>query len=249
MAEISDESLSEKEEASSQNLSEALSERVIEVGDGSSSGLIEPVGKIINDEPRTVRVEDITQSSEPGKNDERQTLHADEGEIVLPKQVSDWCKNLVRGMSRISECVEQLITGKDEKLHAELEDIALTLKWRWNQATEEQKRAWRVFKQETIGRAELDSRSIDVISSVASRWIHQTHCACPICWKSGITMSFDGNSQFANNNNTFTWSGPSGVLGCTGQRREAPPLGGVQPSTKTSYGCHAVPLNLLNRGW
>jgi hypothetical protein len=24
----------------------------------------------------------------------------------------------------------------------------------------------------------------------------------------------------SNNNNTFTWSGPSGVLGCTGQRRK-----------------------------
>jgi hypothetical protein len=36
----------------------------------------------------------------------------------------------------------------------------------------------------------------------------------------------------SNNNNTFTWSGPSGVLGCTGQRRSAPPYGGVQPSTK-----------------
>jgi hypothetical protein len=28
-----------------------------------------------------------------------------------------------------------------------------------------------------------------------------------------------------NNNNTFTWSGPSGVLGCTGQRRVAPAAG------------------------
>jgi hypothetical protein len=37
--------------------------------------------------------------------------------------------------------------------------------------------------------------------------------------------------EAANNNNTFTWSGPSGVLGCTGQRRVAPPAGGVQPNT------------------
>jgi hypothetical protein len=34
-----------------------------------------------------------------------------------------------------------------------------------------------------------------------------------------------------NNNNTFTWSGPSEVLGCTGQRRGAPLYGRVQPST------------------
>jgi hypothetical protein len=30
-----------------------------------------------------------------------------------------------------------------------------------------------------------------------------------------------------NNNNTFTWSGPSGVLGCTGQRPGGPPRRGV----------------------
>jgi hypothetical protein len=30
---------------------------------------------------------------------------------------------------------------------------------------------------------------------------------------------------------TFTWSGPSGVLGCAGQRRLAPLYGGVQPNT------------------
>jgi hypothetical protein len=34
-----------------------------------------------------------------------------------------------------------------------------------------------------------------------------------------------------NNNSTFTWSGPSGVLGSTGQRRIAPLYGGVQPNT------------------
>jgi hypothetical protein len=34
-----------------------------------------------------------------------------------------------------------------------------------------------------------------------------------------------------NNNSTFTLSGPSGVLGCTGQRRGAPLYGVVQTST------------------
>jgi hypothetical protein len=32
-----------------------------------------------------------------------------------------------------------------------------------------------------------------------------------------------------NNNNTFTWSGPSGVLGCIGQRRVAPATGSCMP--------------------
>jgi hypothetical protein len=40
-------------------------------------------------------------------------------------------------------------------------------------------------------------------------------------------------------NNTFTWSGPSGVLGCTGQRRVAPLYGGVQLVP------NAVPFNPL----
>jgi hypothetical protein len=50
------------------------------------------------------------------------------------------------------------------------------------------------------------------------------------------------------NNNTFTWSGPSGVIGCTGQRRLAPAAGWCK-SFPRSDGCHAVPLNLLNRVW
>jgi hypothetical protein len=44
------------------------------------------------------------------------------------------------------------------------------------------------------------------------------------------------------NNNTFTWSGPSGVFGCTGQRPIGPAVGGASQGD----GCRAVPLNLLN---
>jgi hypothetical protein len=46
-----------------------------------------------------------------------------------------------------------------------------------------------------------------------------------------------------NSNNTFTWSGPSGVLGCTGQRPGGPAARGCMRSTHSSDGCHAVPLN------
>jgi hypothetical protein len=41
----------------------------------------------------------------------------------------------------------------------------------------------------------------------------------------------DGDFQFLHNNDTFTWSSPGGVLGCTEQRRVAPLCGGVQPNT------------------
>jgi hypothetical protein len=45
-----------------------------------------------------------------------------------------------------------------------------------------------------------------------------------------------------NNTNTFTWSGPSGVLGCTGQRPEGRLRGGACQVPIRSDGCHAVPL-------
>jgi hypothetical protein len=61
-----------------------------------------------------------------------------------------------------------------------------------------------------------------------------------------LSEGYDVADGTLNNNNTFTWSGPSGVLGCTGQRPVAPAAGWCMPSTQCD-GCHAVPLNLLNR--
>jgi hypothetical protein len=49
------------------------------------------------------------------------------------------------------------------------------------------------------------------------------------------------------NNNTFTWSGPSGVLDCAGQRRVAPAAGWCK-SFPGGDGCHAVPLNAADSG-
>jgi hypothetical protein len=57
-----------------------------------------------------------------------------------------------------------------------------------------------------------------------------------------LDPSYDGNfkklfsfdyvlSEKKNNNNTFTWSGPSGVLDCTGQRRIAPAAGWCKSGT------------------
>jgi hypothetical protein len=48
-----------------------------------------------------------------------------------------------------------------------------------------------------------------------------------------ITVTWDGN----NNNNTFTWSGPSGVLDCTGQRPVGPAVGGAVKATVVAL-CH-----------
>jgi hypothetical protein len=61
-------------------------------------------------------------------------------------------------------------------------------------------------------------------------------------WESGKTNT---------NTNTFTWSGPSGVLGCTGQRRVAPLYGGgwgCSQVPETGDGCLAVPLNAAESG-
>jgi hypothetical protein len=46
-----------------------------------------------------------------------------------------------------------------------------------------------------------------------------------------------------NNNNTFTWSGPSAVLDYTGQR----PGGLLRGGASQCDCCRAVPLNLLTR--
>jgi hypothetical protein len=39
-------------------------------------------------------------------------------------------------------------------------------------------------------------------------------------FRTPLVVAYDNNNN--NNNNTFTWSGPSGVLGCTGQRPGGP---------------------------
>jgi hypothetical protein len=48
--------------------------------------------------------------------------------------------------------------------------------------------------------------------------------------RGSMSVSPNRGSQ-TNNNKTFTWSGPSGVLGRTGQRRVAPAAGWCMPST------------------
>jgi hypothetical protein len=58
-------------------------------------------------------------------------------------------------------------------------------------------------------------------------------------WKILATGLYRSKLKQKNNNNTFTWSGPSGVLGCTGQRR----LGRVAGRCSQGDGCRAVPLN------
>jgi hypothetical protein len=50
-----------------------------------------------------------------------------------------------------------------------------------------------------------------------------------------------------NNNNTFTWSGPSGVLGFTGQRRIAPAAGWCMPRRRLSR-CAIEPAELPGGG-
>jgi hypothetical protein len=66
---------------------------------------------------------------------------------------------------------------------------------------------------------------------------------------SGMHAPIDTIVSNNNNNNTFTWCGPSGVLGYTGQRPGGPAAAWCMPSTLSYDGCHAVPFNLLNRVW
>jgi hypothetical protein len=49
------------------------------------------------------------------------------------------------------------------------------------------------------------------------------------------TFPLDDSVEFLNNNNnTFTWCGPSGVLGCTGQRPVGPAAGGCKSRRRLS---------------
>jgi hypothetical protein len=73
----------------------------------------------------------------------------------LSKQVIDWCVDIGVEMSQIEERAGQLIKSRDEKLQAEMEDLRLMGKERWDQATEDQKKAWRICKQENFGRTRI----------------------------------------------------------------------------------------------
>jgi hypothetical protein len=64
--------------------------------------------------------------------------------------------------------------------------------------------------------------------------------------QSRADLCFRESNNNNNDNNIFTWSGPSGVLGCTRQRPVGPPSRGSAAKTQ-SDGCHAVPLNPLIR--
>jgi hypothetical protein len=57
------------------------------------------------------------------------------------------------------------------------------------------------------------------------------HIALPSENISGNISEERDEQGCGNNNNTFTWSGPSGVLDCTGQRPGGPAAGWCKPST------------------
>jgi hypothetical protein len=68
----------------------------------------------------------------------------------------------------------------------------------------------------------------------------------------GDSQIFPGPDNFKadnNNNNTFTWCGPSGVSDCTGQRPVGPKAGRYTSETLSYDSCHTVPFNLLTRVW
>jgi hypothetical protein len=67
----------------------------------------------------------------------------------------------------------------------------------------------------------------------------------------GIHLSYGFRGSEAksinNNNNTFTWSGPSWVLAAPYNGPKGRHTG--EPRTYGGDGCHAVPLNLLTLVW
>jgi hypothetical protein len=80
-----------------------------------------------------------------------------------------------------------------------------------------------------IGR---DSTSLDI-------WqYHRSFAGAP---QPGRPQTFPSPTAEPNNNNTFTWSGPNGLSGFTGQRRVAAAVGGLHVVKSNSSRCAIEP--------
>jgi hypothetical protein len=95
-----------------------------------------------------------------------------------------------------------------------------------------------------------EARGIPVEELPQGRSYHSGDLNLLVTWtpKPWIPLPLLGRRS-NNNHNTFTWSGPSGVLGCTEQRPLGRLRGGACQVPIRCVGRHAVPLNLLNRVW
>jgi hypothetical protein len=96
---------------------------------------------------------------------------------------------------------EKLCTAlqvQDPHLQEYLETMTDEMKQIWNAAKEEQKALWNETRRQTFGELGLSTKLIDVVCSFESRWIPHEHCACPICWESGLQQRFSSMPDFVN---------------------------------------------------
>jgi hypothetical protein len=120
-------------------------------------------------------------SLEPGKSD---------------PQIIQWVNDFQGQIDRNKEEILTAIQVDDPRLQEKLEEMTDKMRTIWNAAKEDQKAEWNEYRRQNFGSAELQTRLIDIICSFESRWIHHEHCACLICWESGVQQRFSNLQDF-----------------------------------------------------
>jgi hypothetical protein len=96
------------------------------------------------------------------------------------------------------EAIWTAIQTDDPHLQEKLEEMTDRMKSIWRAAKDDQRAAWNEAKRQSFGSTELATKLLDVICSFESRWIPHEHCACPICWESGLQQKFSNLLDFVN---------------------------------------------------
>jgi hypothetical protein len=114
------------------------------------------------------------------------------------RKVVQWVNHFQGLIDRNKEEILTAIQTDDPHLQEKLEEMVDRMKNIWRVAKEDQKAAWNEVRRQSFGNSELATRLIDVICSFESRWIPHDHCACPICWESGLQQKFSNLPDFVN---------------------------------------------------
>jgi hypothetical protein len=120
------------------------------------------------------------------------------GQGESESQVMQWVVDFEGLLRRNKEEILGHIQADSPDLQERLEEMTDRMNNIWRVATEGQRSAWNEFRRQTFSTAELQAKLIDAICSFESRWIPHEHCACPICWESGLTQKFSNLPDFVN---------------------------------------------------
>jgi hypothetical protein len=109
-----------------------------------------------------------------------------------------WVHDFQGLIEQNKEIIWTAIQTDDPHLQEKLEEMTDRMKSIWRAAKDEQRTAWNEAKRQSFGNTELETKLLDVICSFESRWIPHEHCACPICWESGLQQKFSNLPDFVN---------------------------------------------------